>query len=323
MPENGDRSKEELVAEVKAIMADKPKKNKFKAVAVFIAVLLLIVAFPFGAKFAANKYTDNKFSELISSLRGYCYAIYEKSDYDIMTRHLKVFNLSVICGEEEAARFSLIDFNRIVSGSPLPANLAAEFSGGVINADAKIFGNFNALAEKLGYSSVPVSGTMVFTLGAVSKTFKLEKLSVKAETLGNIAAEFRVDGVNAASPMDALNQIISNNYSDMWVSFTDAGLAERVITSYAEAINSDKNAAKTKALQGIEKRISGKYKDNALMRDQLIQIYRFLESPSVIVIKSDSADKASLLSTVKTVDYSGWRRLLSSLENFPLKLYAN
>ncbi len=323
MSENGDGSKEELAAEVKAIMKEKPKKAKFRALAVFLAILAVIILFPFGAKFVANKYTDKKFTELLDSFKGPCYAIYEKSEYDIMTRRLKVTGMSVICGEEEAARFGLVDFGRIVSGSPLPANLSAEFSDGTINADAKIFGRYGLLAEKLGYGPIPVSGSVIFTLGPVSKTFKMEKFSLKAETVGLIEAEFRVDGVNAASPAGALKQIISNDYSDMWISFTNGGFAEKVMARYAAAVNSGEDTAKARALHGIERRISGKYKNDARTRDQLVQIYRFIESPSRVVIKSDGGEKASILSTLESADYGGWRSLLRSVEKFPLKLYSN
>lgn len=324
MPENGTPIKDEL-HEVTSILADAGKRKSVskKIIALaFLFVLALIIVIPMGVKFAVGKYTDKKLTALLDSIKEPCYVIYEKSEYDLFANHLTVSNVSVICMEEEAAKFAVIDFDSIKSGNPFPANISADFKDGVINVDAKIFGHYGKLAAKLGYGPIPVYGNIHLTYNAQLKTFTVDRAEVTAAGIGSVEAQLTVEDVNAATLYGAAQQILLNNYSKLWVSFKDKGFMERTIARYAGTINSDENSAKSRALHGIERRISGMFKDNQKAREQLVQIYRFIEVPSTLTAQSDGTP-ASIMSVIKALNYAGWRSFVHSIGNTPLTLQAN
>ena len=322
MSDNGNHIKDEL-HEVTSIMAKSAKKrSKTFIVLAFLFVLALIVTLPMGAKFAIEKYADKKLTSFLSLINDPCYVIYEKSEYDIISRHLRVSNVSVICQDEEAARFAFVDFDNIRLGSPIPESLSAKITKGVVNIDAKIFGQYGKLAGKLGYGPVEFSGDVTLSYDETSKVFKMEKLSAKANGIGSLQCEFEVGNIDSDSLLGAVKQILNNDYTSLWVSFKDDGFMNKTIARYAGTINSDENSAKSRALHGIERRISGKFKDNAFAKEQLVQIYRFIENPTIITAKSEDKT-ASLMAVVKSLSYSGWRSFVHSIEFLPLTLYSN
>lgn len=307
----------------KASSADKKQKRARVIISVvFLIILALIIIIPAGIKFSVGKYADKKLSSLLNNFKDPCYVIYENSDYDIFSNNFTVSNLSVLCMEEEAARFGEISFNNIKHGKPLPANITAEIKNGIINVDAKVFGKYGKLASKLGYGPIPVSGSVMFTMGQASKIFRIEQLDFVSPGLGRLQGEFQIDNVNAYSFTGALQQILANDYTNLWISFTDDGFVEKTISRYAATIESDEKTAKSRALHGIERRISNKYKDDPHSREQLVQIYRFIENPSVLTAKFDGGD-TSILSTVESLNYNGWRSFVHSISGFTLTLHSN
>lgn len=311
---NGD-----VMAETKEIL--KGKKN-YKIAAVVIA-LLVLVASPFIAQFIADKYTNAALKKTLAGFQGACYATFEDSKYNLLSRHLLVNNLSVICGEEAAAVFGQIDFARIVANKPIPSNVSAEFTSSIINVNARIFGDYGKTLTELGYSSVPVSGQVAYVYAPQSKQFKVDKFIFTAEGIGDFALEFTLDNITGKNAALIAEKVYNSKLTAIWSSFTDKGLTEKVLTRYSKTIDSSVNNAKARALHGIERRIANKYKDNAIVREQLVQIYRFIQAPSILIVKSDPERPASIHSIVNSVNYTGWRTMLTSLERFPLNIYSN
>lgn len=319
MSNNEYKNNQEL-NEVTSILARKKSNKKIIIITSIIVVILLLS--PLVASFIADFYTGSKLKKLFSSFDGSCKIIYEKSDYNIFSRHLKVSNVSLLCYNEEVAKFEEVDFAHIVSGSPLPANFSADITGGVINFNANFFRKLGNALSDVNITSANFSGHISATLGSNSKIFRIEQLNFNFEELGSLEIEFQVNNINSATANGAVKEIFSNNFSSLWVSFQDNGLSNKILQAYADYRKIYINDAKTEAIDALDRRILHTYHDEEIMRNNLIQIKRFFSYPSTISIKTDN-NIVSLKEIISNFDYDNWRQFITSLEVFPFEITSN
>lgn len=318
MADNEYKNNSEL-NEITSILAKSKPKKKIIIISIIIAIFL--ISSPFIAKFVANIYTGSKLSSFFNSFKGQCNIIYEKSDYNIFTRHLIVSNMSIICQNDEVARFDTVDFAHIVSGSPLPANISAQITGGTINFNSSLFAPYNNLISDFGITNANFSGHIAATLGPSSKIFRIERLNFNFDGLGSLEAEFQVNNIDSYTTLDAVDKIFINNFSFLWVSFHDNGLVNKILSSYGDYTNLHTDIAKDNAIYALDRRILNIYEDEELMRNNLIQIKRFFSNPSTISFKTDD-NLFSLSEVINNFNYDSWRRFITSLELFPFEIKA-
>lgn len=300
------------------------KGDKKIPIIVLLAVLVLIT--PFLAKLIADKYAVSKIDTILEAAKGECYGIYESAGYDLWTKSLKVKNFSLICADEEAAKFDLISFSNIKASSAydIPSGMLIKFDNAVVNADAKIFGRFGEIASKIGMTAVHYRGIISYSISGGKNTFTF---TLNAENIGTAIGEIAVDIRKSLPAGKSLGEIFTHFFNAPNISlnttFKDTGFTNMAIERYAQTIG-EENSTKAlgRALHGIENRIRNQKNNKPEMAYKLEEIYKFIQNPGELSISVKSEDNLSLKEIMKSLDYSGWKGFANSFENFKPNITA-
>ena len=168
-----------------------------KKIIIFVVsiIIFLVIIAPIAAYLIANANAKSKVAEFTKSMQGTCSIKYGGVSYNILNRHLKISDILISCYEEKAFFIKEAEFNHIVSGTPVPLNVQADLKGGTAYTGAKIFNEYGEYASKLGYDNINFQGRITYTLGKVSKDFKIVTFNINADNIGLFQGQMKVPGV--------------------------------------------------------------------------------------------------------------------------------
>lgn len=291
----------------------KIKAGRKKIIVVVVAVIILIA--PFLAAYVANKYVIFKVDNTLAAISNDCRYIYSSAKYNLWTNGLAVENFSIICLDEEVAKFDLINFKDVKFSDNIPLSMLAEFDHAVIHADGKIFGSFGEAASKMGFATINNRGRLFYSISGNSG---LLSFTINAENLGVLAGG--IEAINLKTKIighlpDGNDKITAN------ITFKDNGLVEAAMGRYAETLNIESSEdARARALNGLEKRIYKAKQNNSAGVSQLEEIYKFMQNPNEIRVTIAAEDNLTLMEAYESLNFAGWRNFANSAEFFKPKI---
>lgn len=292
----------------------KLKTNRKKLFAVIITVIILIA--PFFAAYVANRYVISKVNDALAAITNDCHYIYTSAKYNLWTNGLSVENFSIICLDEEVAKFDLINFKDVKFSDNIPQRMLAEFDHGVMNADVKIFGPFGEIASKMGFAAITNRGRISYSS---SENATRLSFTVNAENIGVLVGDIETDysELKNLDNLSVVNKIKAN------ITFKDNGFVDAAMGRYAETLGIESSEeARARALNGLEKRIYKTKQNQSTGASQLEEVYRFMQNPNEINITVTAEDNLSLMDVYNSLDYTSWRNFANSAEFFKPKITA-
>lgn len=293
-------------------------KKKIIIFAVSILAFLIIIA-PIAAYLIANSNAKSKVAEFTKSIQGTCSIQCSDVSYNILNRHLTVFNILISCLNEKAFFIKEAEFNHIVSGKPVPLNVQADLKGGTAYTNAKIFKQYGEYASKLGYDNINFQGRIAYTLGKVSKDFKIVTFNISADNIGLFQGQMKVPDVYSTDINVIYDNILNNRPASFTLDFSDKGLKNTVISKFVQIADIDDNTVNEKIKNAVYKRA---VKSDNRAKENYSQLEKFLLSGNTISIKLLENDNKSISETINSFDITGYRRMLNSIQNAEIELVA-
>lgn len=291
------------------------KKKIIIFVVSFLAFLIIIA--PIAAYFIANANAKSKVAEFTKSMQGTCSIQYGGVSYNILNRHLKISDILISCYNEKALFIKEAEFNHIVSGSPVPLNVQTDLKGGTAYTTAKVFKQYGEYASKLGYDNINFQGRITYTLGRVSKDFKIVTLNINAENIGLFQGQMKVPNVYDNDTKTIYNNIFNSRPAIFTLDFSDKGLKNTVISKFIQVAALDNNTINEKIKSAVYKRAVDE--DNRT-KENYTQIEKFLLSGNTISMSLLENDNKSLSETINSFDITGYRKMLNSFKNAEVEL---
>ncbi len=281
----------------------------------FLAFLIIIA--PITAYFIANANAKLKAAEFTKSIQGICSIKYGRVSYNILNRHLKISDILISCYDEKALFIKEAEFNHIVSGSPVPLNVQTDLKGGTAYTAAKVFKQYGEYASKLGYDNINFQGRITYTLGRVSKDFKIVTLNINAENIGLFQGQMKVPNVYDNDTKIIYNNILNSRPAAFTLDFSDKGLKNTVISKFIQIAELDNNTINEKIKSAVYKRAVGE--DNRT-KENYTQLEKFLLSGNTISMSLLENDNKSISETINAFDITGYRKMLNSFKNAEIEL---
>ncbi len=281
----------------------------------FLAFLIIIA--PITAYFIANANAKSKAAEFTKSIQGICSIKYGRVSYNILNRHLKISDILISCYDEKALFIKEAEFNHIVSGSPVPLNVQTDLKGGTAYTAAKVFKQYGEYASKLGYNNINFQGRITYTLGRVSKDFKIVTLNINAENIGLFQGQMKVPNVYDNDTKIIYNNILNSRPAAFTLDFSDKGLKNTVISKFIQIAELDNNTINEKIKSAVYKRTVDE--DNRT-KENYTQLEKFLLSGNTISMSLLENDNKSISETINAFDITGYRKMLNSFKNAEIEL---
>lgn len=294
--------------------------SKKKIVIFIISILaLLIVISPIAAYLIANVNAKSKVFAFTNSLQGTCSIKYSDVSYNILNRHLKISDILISCFNEKTFFIKEAEFNHIVSGTPIPLNVQVDLKGGTAYTDASLFKHYGEYASKLGYNNINFQGRVTYTLGKVSKEFKIVTFNINADNIGLFQGEMKVPDVYDNDIKVIYNNILNSKPASFSLDFSDKGLKNTVISKFIQVAEIDNNTINEKIKNAVYKRAVDS--DNKT-KENYTQLEKFLLSSNTLSINLAENDNKSLHETINSFDITGYRKMLNSIKNADIELIA-
>ena len=273
---------------------------------ILVIVLLLLVILPVVFYFLANTNAKSKVADFTESIKDICLIDYGSVTYNIINRHLIINDISVTCSNEKIMDIKKAEFNHIVSSSPVPSNVQADFTDGILYNKSNLFKDYGKTIADLGFDKIDFNGRISYTLGKASKEFKFVSIDIKSKDIGQIKGK------------NILNNI-ANNPASFYITFTDNGLKNKVFEKFAAISELEVDAVKAKVNNAVYKRAINT--DN-FTKSNYTQLEKFLLSSNSVSIELNEQDNLSLKNTLNSLDISGYRKLLNSIKNVKVEIMA-
>ena len=256
-----------------------------KKIIIFVVsiIIFLVIIAPIAAYLIANANAKSKVAEFTKSMQGICSIKYGGVSYNILNRHLKISDILISCYEEKAFFIKEAEFNHIVSGTPVPLNVQADLKGGTAYTGAKIFNEYGEYASKLGYDNINFQGRITYTLGKVSKDFKIVTFNINADNIGLFQGQMKVPNVYDNDTKVIYNNILNSRPASFTLDFSDKGLKNTVISKFMQITELDNNTINDKIKNAVYKRAVDE--DNRT-KENYNQLEKFLLSVVVLKISS-------------------------------------
>lgn len=293
-------------------------RKKIITLVVSFLVFLIIIA-PTGAYFIANNNAKSKVAEFTKSIQGACSVQYGDVSYNIINRHLTISDIHVTCNNEKALFIKEAEFNHIVSGTPVPLNVQADLKGGIIYPEAKVFKEYGEYISKLGYNNINFQGRITYTLGKVSKDFKIVTFNINADNIGFIQGQMKVPDAYDTDVKVIYNNILNSKPASFTFDFSDKGLKNNVISKFIQIAKLDNNTINEKIKSAVYKRAVDT--DNRT-KANYTQLEKFLLTGNAVSISLSENDNKSLSETINSFDITGYRKLLNSFKRAEVDLIA-
>lgn len=290
-----------------------------KKIIIFVVsiIIFLVIIAPIAAYLIANANAKSKVAEFTKSMQGTCSIKYGGVSYNILNRHLKISDILISCYEEKAFFIKEAEFNHIVSGTPVPLNVQADLKGGTAYTGAKIFNEYGEYASKLGYDNINFQGRITYTLGKVSKDFKIVTFNINADNIGFFQGQMKVPNVYDNDTKVIYNNIFNNRPASFTLDFSDKGLKNTVISKFMQIAELDNNTINDKIKNAVYKRAVDE--DNRT-KENYNQLEKFLLSGNTISMSLLEKDNKSLSETINSFDITGYRKMLNSIKNAEVEL---
>lgn len=290
-----------------------------KKIIIFVVsiIIFLVIIAPIAAYFIANANAKSKVAEFTKSMQGTCSIKYGGVSYNILNRHLKISDILISCYEEKAFFIKEAEFNHIVSGTPVPLNVQADLKGGTAYTGAKIFNEYGEYASKLGYDNINFQGRITYTLGKVSKDFKIVTFNINADNIGLFQGQMKVPNVYDNDTKVIYNNILNSRPASFTLDFSDKGLKNTVISKFMQIAELDNNTINDKIKNAVYKRAVDE--DNRT-KENYNQLEKFLLSGNTISMSLLEKDNKSLSETINSFDITGYRKMLNSVKNAEVEL---
>lgn len=290
-----------------------------KKIIIFVVsiIIFLVIIAPIAAYLIANANAKSKVAEFTKSMQGTCSIKYGGVSYNILNRHLKISDIFISCYEEKAFFIKEAEFNHIVSGTPVPLNVQADLKGGTAYTGAKIFNEYGEYASKLGYDNINFQGRITYTLGKVSKDFKIVTFNINADNIGLFQGQMKVPNVYDNDTKVIYNNILNSRPASFTLDFSDKGLKNTVISKFMQIAELDNNTINDKIKNAVYKRAVDE--DNRT-KENYNQLEKFLLSGNTISMSLLEKDNKSLSETINSFDITGYRKMLNSIKNAEVEL---
>ena len=290
-----------------------------KKIIIFVVsiIIFLVIIAPIAAYLIANANAKSKVAEFTKSMQGTCSIKYGGVSYNILNRHLKISDILISCYEEKAFFIKEAEFNHIVSGTPVPLNVQADLKGGTAYTGAKIFNEYGEYASKLGYDNINFQGRITYTLGKVSKDFKIVTFNINADNIGLFQGQMKVPNVYDNDTKVIYNNILNSRPASFTLDFSDKGLKNTVISKFMQITELDNNTINDKIKNAVYKRAVDE--DNRT-KENYNQLEKFLLSGNTISMSLLEKDNKSLSETINSFDITGYRKMLNSIKNAEVEL---
>lgn len=290
-----------------------------KKIIIFVVsiIIFLVIIAPIAAYLIANANAKSKVAEFTKSMQGICSIKYGGVSYNILNRHLKISDILISCYEEKAFFIKEAEFNHIVSGTPVPLNVQADLKGGTAYTGAKIFNEYGEYASKLGYDNINFQGRITYTLGKVSKDFKIVTFNINADNIGLFQGQMKVPNVYDNDTKVIYNNILNSRPASFTLDFSDKGLKNTVISKFMQIAELDNNTINDKIKNAVYKRAVDE--DNRT-KENYNQLEKFLLSGNTISMSLLEKDNKSLSETINSFDITGYRKMLNSIKNAEVEL---
>lgn len=290
-----------------------------KKIIIFVVsiIIFLVIIAPIAAYLIANANAKSKVAEFTKSMQGTCSIKYGGVSYNILNRHLKISDILISCYEEKAFFIKEAEFNHIVSGTPVPLNVQADLKGGTAYTGAKIFNEYGEYASKLGYDNINFQGRITYTLGKVSKDFKIVTFNINADNIGLFQGQMKVPNVYDNDTKVIYNNILNSRPASFTLDFSDKGLKNTVISKFMQIAELDNNTINDKIKNAVYKRAVDE--DNRT-KENYNQLEKFLLSGNTISMSLLEKDNKSLSETINSFDITGYRKMLNSVKNAEVEL---
>ena len=290
-----------------------------KKIIIFVVsiIIFLVIIAPIAAYLIANANAKSKVAEFTKSMQGTCSIKYGGVSYNILNRHLKISDILISCYEEKAFFIKEAEFNHIVSGTPVPLNVQADLKGGTAYTGAKIFNEYGEYASKLGYDNINFQGRITYTLGKVSKDFKIVTFNINADNIGLFQGQMKVPNVYDNDTKVIYNNILNSRPASFTLDFSDKGLKNTVISKFMQIAELDNNTIDEKIKNAVYKRAVDE--DNRT-KENYNQLEKFLLSGNTISMSLLEKDNKSLSETINSFDITGYRKMLNSIKNAEVEL---
>lgn len=293
--------------------------SKKKIIIFIISILaLLIVVAPITAYLIANSNAKTKVADFTKSLQGICSINYGNVSYNILNRHLKISDILIKCLDENAAFIKEAEFNYIIAGNPIPTNVQVDLKGGTAYTSAKIYSKYGEYSSKLGYDNINFQGRITYTLGSVSKEFKIVTININADNIGNIQGRVKVPNVYDNNIKIIYQNILNNKPASFNIDFADKGLKNTIISKYIAMAGIDNNTINEKITNAIYKRAVES--DNNKIKENYTQLEKFLLNGNTISANLLENDNKSLSEIINSFDITGYRKMLNSIKNIDIEL---
>ena len=272
-----------------------------KKIIIFVVsiIIFLVIIAPIAAYFIANANAKSKVAEFTKSMQGTCSIKYGGVSYNILNRHLKISDILISCYEEKAFFIKEAEFNHIVSGTPVPLNVQADLKGGTAYTTAKVFKQYGEYASKLGYDNINFQGRITYTLGKVSKDFKIVTFNINADNIGLFQGQMKVPNVYDNDTKVIYNNILNSRPASFTLDFSDKGLKNTVISKFMQIAELDNNTINDKIKDAVYKRAVDE--DNRT-KENYNQLEKFLLSGNTISMSLLEKDNKSLSETINSFD---------------------
>lgn len=290
-----------------------------KKIIIFVVsiIIFLVIIAPIAAYLIANANAKSKVAEFTKSMQGTCSIKYGGVSYNILNRHLKISDILISCYEEKAFFIKEAEFNHIVSGTPVPLNVQVDLKVGTAYTGAKIFNEYGEYASKLGYDNINFQGRITYTLGKVSKDFKIVTFNINADNIGFFQGQMKVPNVYDNDTKVIYNNILNSRPASFTLDFSDKGLKNTVISKFMQIAELDNNTIDEKIKNAVYKRAVDE--DNRT-KENYNQLEKFLLSGNTISMSLLEKDNKSLSETINSFDITGYRKMLNSIKNAEVEL---
>ena len=195
--------------------------------------------------------------------------------------------------------------------------MQADLKGGTAYTGAKIFNEYGEYASKLGYDNINFQGRITYTLGKVSKDFKIVTFNINADNIGLFQGQMKVPNVYDNDTKVIYNNILNSRPASFTLDFSDKGLKNTVISKFMQIAELDNNTINDKIKNAVYKRAVDE--DNRT-KENYNQLEKFLLSGNTISMSLLEKDNKSLSETINSFDITGYRKMLNSIKNAEVEL---
>ena len=294
-------------------------KKKGRKLLIFIIIIVLLALAVVALQIAAGRVAEAKLRKFIAD-SGIPYKVsWSKVSYKLWSGQLNVSNITV-----DTAGADLITVSKIKKGSPLPLFVMINASNLNIPVTEEFFGRFNVPLSRMGYRSLTGSATITAEL-TPDKIMNLTVNKLTIQEFGTADAKITIGSVSEQMLSELFRSLKDKAVLSAWGSFADDGFTNRVISFFAADTNTPQDKARTKALEGLNRRMHTQFKTDSEQRRSLAQLYRFIDSPNraSTQLSSDGETIVLLKNLFPPDNLTGWRNTAAWFIDLPQSITAN